>query len=46
MAQIIKIKSIEHPTHNVLRIVTDKPAEWSVRQSNRQTGTDCSINTE
>lgn len=29
MAQIIKIKSIEHPTHNVLRIVTDKPADFT-----------------
>ena len=26
MAQIVKIKSIAHPTHDVLRIVTEKPA--------------------
>lgn len=28
MAQIIKIRSIDHPTHNVLRIMTDKPADF------------------
>lgn len=29
MGQIVKIKSIEHLTHDVLRIVAEKPANLS-----------------